>query len=90
MTPRSFIVEKIGTFLDEMIHITLKCIVHLHGHSNKVMPFMKPSILMNFNNGVKFHNCTCWLTNDTQNHHFLGQVSNHHIDNEDLVLSGHV
>jgi hypothetical protein len=51
---------------------------------------MKPSIFMDLSNGVKFRNCTCWSTNDIQSHCFLHQVSNHHIDNEDLVLSGHV
>jgi hypothetical protein len=30
--------------------------VHLHGHRNKVMPFMKLFILADLNNGVKFHN----------------------------------
>jgi hypothetical protein len=58
MTSRPFIVEKIGTFLDEMIHITLKCTVHLHGHPNKIVFFMKPFILANLNNGVKFYNYT--------------------------------
>jgi hypothetical protein len=38
MTFRSSIVEKTGTFLDETIHITFKCIVHLHGHQNKMVP----------------------------------------------------
>jgi hypothetical protein len=51
---------------------------------------MKPSILADFSNGVKFCNCICWSTNDIQNHRLLRQVNNHHIDNEDLVLSSHV
>ncbi len=79
-----------GTLLNETIHITLKCVVHLHGHWNKVMPLMKPFIFMDFNNGIKFYNYTCWSTNDTQSHHLLNRVSNHHIDNKDLVLLGHV
>jgi hypothetical protein len=54
MTSRSSIMEKMGTLLNEMIHITPKCIVHLHGHHNKMVPLMTPSILMDFNNGVKF------------------------------------
>jgi hypothetical protein len=62
--------EEMGTFPNEMIHITLGCIVHLHGHQNKMVLVMKPSILTNFSNGAKFHN--------------------HHIDNENLVLLGHV
>jgi len=51
---------------------------------------MKHSILANFCNGVKFHICICWSTNDIQSHHLLFQVSNHHINNEDLVLSSNV
>jgi hypothetical protein len=39
--------EKMGTFHDETIHIMLRCIVHLHGHWNKMVPLMKPSILVN-------------------------------------------
>ncbi len=53
MTFQLSIVEKMGTFPNEMIHIMLECAMHLHGHRNKVMPFMKPSILMNLSNGVK-------------------------------------
>jgi hypothetical protein len=90
MTFRSSIVEKIGTFLDETIDITLKCTMHLHGHRNKVVPLMKPFILADINNGVKFRNHTYSLTNDIWNHYTLHQVSNHHIDNKNLVLSGHV
>ncbi len=56
MTSWSSIVEKIGTFFDEMIRIMLWCTIHLHGHRNKVVPFMKFSIFEDFNNGVKFHN----------------------------------
>jgi hypothetical protein len=33
--------------------------VHLHGHWNKVVPFMKPSIFADLSNNVKFHSCTC-------------------------------
>jgi len=50
---------------------------------------MKPFILADLNNGTKFHNCNCWSTNDTRSH-LSHWVSNHHIGNEDLVLSGHV
>jgi hypothetical protein len=53
MTFRLSIVEKMNTFLDESIHIMPKCIVHLHGHQNKLVPLMKPSILVNISNGVK-------------------------------------
>ncbi len=90
MTSRSFIVEKTSTLLNEMIHIMPEFVVHLHCHQNKAMPFMKPFILMDLSNGVKFQNYTCWLTNDIQSYHFLHWVSNHHISNEDLVLSNHV
>jgi hypothetical protein len=47
MTSQSFIMEKMGTLLDETIHIMLECVVHLHGHRNKVMPLMKLSIFVN-------------------------------------------
>jgi len=65
MLSRSPIMEKTSTLPDETIHITLGCTMHLHGHWNKVLPFMKPSILVDHNNGVKFFNYTCWLINDT-------------------------
>jgi hypothetical protein len=51
---------------------------------------MAPFVLVDFYNGVKFHNYTYWLTNDTWNHHLLRRVNNHHIDNKNVVLSGHV
>ncbi len=82
--------EEMGPFPDETIHITLECVVHFHGHQNKMVPLMKPSILADLNNGTKFHNCTCWSTNDTQNHRLLHRVNNHHINNENMVLSSHV
>jgi hypothetical protein len=46
--------EKMGTFLDETIHITPMCVVHLHGHWNKVVLFMKLSIFADLSNGTKF------------------------------------
>jgi hypothetical protein len=49
---------KMGKLLDETIHIMLECVVHLHGHRNKVVPFTKASILADLSNGVKFYNCT--------------------------------
>ncbi len=79
-----------GTLLDEMIHIMPGCIVHLHGHWNKMVPLVKPSILGNLNNGIKFCNCICWSSNDTRSHHLQRQISNHHIGNEDLILLGHI
>jgi hypothetical protein len=82
--------KKMGTFLNEMIHITPRCAMHLHGHRNKVVPLMKPSIFVDFNNGVKFHNYTYWSINDIWNHCLSRQVSNHHISNENLNLSGDV
>jgi hypothetical protein len=53
-----FNVKKTGTFHDNMIHISLVCIVNLYGHWNKAMPFMHPFILADLSNGIKFHNCT--------------------------------
>jgi hypothetical protein len=50
--------EKMNTLPDETIYIMPKCVMHLHDHQNKVMPFMKPSILSNLNNGIKFRNYT--------------------------------
>jgi len=50
--------EKMNTVLDEMIHITHTCAMHVHGHRNKVVPLMKPFILVDFTNGVKFYNYT--------------------------------
>ncbi len=41
MTSRLSIVKKTSTFLDEKIHITLECVVHFHGHQNKMVPLMK-------------------------------------------------
>ncbi len=62
--------SKTSTFFDEMIHIMFKCAFHLHHRWNKVVPFMKPSLLTNFKNGVRFYNYICWLINDIQNHYF--------------------
>jgi hypothetical protein len=56
MTFQSSIVEKMNTFFGEVIHIMPKCVVHLHGHQNEMMPLMKPIILMNLNDGIKCHN----------------------------------
>jgi hypothetical protein len=77
-----------NTLLDETIHIMVGCAVHLHW--NKNVPFMKPFILMDLSNGTKFRNYTCWSTNDTHSHRLSCQVSNHHINNKDLVLTNHV
>jgi hypothetical protein len=90
MTSQSSIVEKVSTFLNETIHITLGCAIHLHGHQNKVVPLMKAFILANFNNGVKFCNCTYWLTNDIRSHCLSHRINTHHISNENLLLSSHV
>jgi hypothetical protein len=54
------IMEKTCTFLDEMIHIMLGSVVHLHDHWNKMMPF----IIIDLNNSVEFRNYICWSTND--------------------------
>jgi hypothetical protein len=62
MTSQLSIMEKMGTLPDEMIHITPKCIMHLHGHQNKVVPLMKSFIFADLNNGVKFYSYTIsWL-----------------------------
>jgi hypothetical protein len=52
------IVKKTSTFLDEMIHIMPRCAMYLHGHQNKMAPFLKPFILEDLNDGAKFHNYT--------------------------------
>jgi hypothetical protein len=90
MTFQPFIMENMGTLPDETIHIMPGCTMHLYGHQNKVMSFVEPFIFVNFNNGIKFHNYTCWSTNDIQSHHLLCQVNNHHISNKDLVFLGHL
>jgi hypothetical protein len=43
---------------NETIHITPRCTMHFHGHQNKMVPLMKPFILVDFNNGIEFHNYT--------------------------------
>ncbi len=58
MTSQSYIMEKMGTLPDEMIHIMPEDAMHLQGHQNKVVPFMKLSIFVDFSNGIKFCNCT--------------------------------
>ncbi len=59
MTSQLFTVEKIGTFPNETIHITPRFVVHFPGHQNKVVPLMKPYVLVDRSNGAKFHKCTC-------------------------------
>jgi hypothetical protein len=51
------IVEKMSTLPNEMIYI-MPGIVHLCGHWNKVVPFMKFFILADLSNGHKFRSCT--------------------------------
>jgi hypothetical protein len=58
MTFRSSIVKKTSTLLNKMIHITPECTMHLHGHQNKMVPLMKPFILVDLSNGTKFYNYT--------------------------------
>jgi hypothetical protein len=79
-----------NTLSNETIHITFECTVHLHGHRDKMVPLVKTSIIPDFSNGVKFHNCSCWLSNDTHSHHLPCQIHNHHINNKNLVLTNHV
>jgi hypothetical protein len=90
MTSWSSIVEKVSKFPDETIHITPKCIEHLHGHENKMVPLMKPFIFADRNNDAKFRSYTYWSNNDTWSYHLPCQVNNHHIDNENLILLSHV
>jgi len=82
--------EKTSTFFDGTIHILLRCVVHLRGHRNKMVPFMKPFIFVDFSNGTKFCNYIYWSNNDIQSHHLLHQANNHHIDNDKLVFLSHV
>jgi len=90
MTSQSFIVKKANTFPNETIHIMHGCIVHLCGHRNKMVPFIKPSIFADFSNGFKFCICICWLINGTCMYNLPWRVSNHHIDNKGLVFTSHV
>jgi hypothetical protein len=50
--------EKISTLPNEIIHIIFGCAMHLHGHRNKMVPLMKPSILADLNYDVKLRNYT--------------------------------
>ncbi len=52
MTSQLLIMEKMSTLPNEMVHITPGCPMHLHGHWNKVMPFMKPSIIVDLNDAL--------------------------------------
>jgi hypothetical protein len=65
-------------------------VVHFQGHQNKMVLFMKPFILVNLSNGVKFNNYTCWSTKNIHNHGFSCQVNKHHIGNKYLVFTSHV
>jgi hypothetical protein len=86
MISRSCILKMTSTFPNEMIHVMSGCVMHLHGHQNKMVHLLKPSIFVDLSSDVKFCSCTCWLTNNTQSHYLLCWGSNHHIDNENLVL----
>jgi hypothetical protein len=86
----SSILKKTNTLPDQTIHITPMCIVHLHGHRNNVVSFMKHFILANLNNDTKFHNYTYWSTNDSRSHRLAYWINNHPIANEDLIFPGHV
>jgi len=59
MTSSWSIVEKTNTFPNETIYITPRCAMHVHAHWNKLMLFINLFIFVDFNNGVKFRNCTC-------------------------------
>jgi len=72
--------------------LTPRCVVHFHGHQNKMVlvMVMKLSIFVDLSNDAKFRNPICWLTNDIQRHHLPRWVNNYYIGNEDLVFSNHV
>ncbi len=59
MTFWLFIVKKTNTLPDETIRIMPRCIVHLRGHRNKMVPFTKPFIFTNLNNGFRFRIYIC-------------------------------
>jgi hypothetical protein len=71
MISQSSIMEKMATLPNEMIHIMLECVMHLHGHWNKMVPCMKPFVFPDLSNGVKFRSSTCWSTNDIWSHHLF-------------------
>jgi hypothetical protein len=47
---------------------------------------MKPSIITDLSNDIKFRNYTSWSINDIRSHYLPCKVNNHHIDNKDLAL----
>ncbi len=51
--------EKMSTLPYETIHIMPECVMPLHGHRNKVVPLMKPFILVDLSNVAQFRNYTC-------------------------------
>ncbi len=59
MTSYLSIMEKMHTFPNETIHNTPRWIVYLHGHRNKNVPLLKPSIFVDLNNDIKFCSCIC-------------------------------
>jgi hypothetical protein len=59
MTSQSPIVKNTSTHPNEIIHIMPMCAMHLHGHLNKMVPLKKHFILVDLNDGTKFHNYTC-------------------------------
>ncbi len=73
-----------------MIHITFERTVHFHGYWNKMVPFVKPSIIADLSNGAKFCNYTYWSTNDIRSHCLPCQFNNCHINNKDLILMSHM
>jgi hypothetical protein len=82
--------ENTSTLSKEIIHITFRCAMHLHGHRNKMVPLMKPFILTDLNNGVKLRNYICWSINNTHSHCLSCHVNNHHINNKNMVLTSPV
>jgi len=57
--------KRMNTLFDEMIIIMPMCVVHLHGHRNKMVPFLKPFIFVDLSNDAKFHGYNYKLTYDT-------------------------
>ncbi len=54
MTSLLSIMEKMDTFPDETLHIMLECAMYFHGHQNKVVPLIKPSMLVDISNDTNF------------------------------------
>jgi hypothetical protein len=93
MTPQSSILEMMGTLFAETIHIMSRCAMHLHGHQNKVVPFIKPFVYLQILVMVLSFiiTSTGWLMTLEAIVFYIGLVlSNPNIDNEDLIFLSHI